>query len=239
MTEEPVWLNSVVAAAVPEELPVRASTRRALAQVLADDQSPRGRISGVVMADPALALRVLQHANSVEHRHFRFEIVAMEDAIHMLGTHTLAELDRERVILEWLRGLHHGLGLNRAVYAAFDPHRRILTTEQLVGTDFEPGFNRFSLALDRDGVFARLMAAPGALWLNAANRSGLIDQVPVDVRNLTGVESFMARSVWVGGQPVGLIYADRRSDDCALDARAYQGFQRLSALAESALERLV
>ena len=474
MTVEPAWLNSVVATASPEELPVRASTRRALAQVLANDQSPRGRIAAVVMADPALALRVLQRANTVEHRHFRFEIVALQDAIHMLGTHTLAELerqaplaeealdakrlayyqhgcgrallaallaqdwaeldrdrvpteialaallnhlgelyllargdarisrylemmehldvlpheaeyvtlslslealgyelavnwglpemvresmrarnarhlrplcvmlatqiarhassgwrrpgqlvdlsltaeileldlgslcdridrvlerfneyapdygltpldalplvtgpgelasldhpraavfclapradeldragavlisgaidDRETLILEWLRGLYRGLGLNRVLYVAFDPRRRTLMAEQLVGTDFEPSFNRFSLSLDGGGLFARLMAAPGALWLNEANRAELIDQVPPDVKNLTGVESFMVRSVWVGGRPDGLIYADRRSADCALDERAFQGFLRVSALAEAALERLV
>lgn len=473
MVVESAWLNSLVATARLEELPVRASTRRALAQVLADDQSSRGQISGVVMADPALALRVLQRANAVEHRHFRFEIVALQDAIHMLGTHTLAELerqaplaedvldaqrlehyqrgcgralfaallaqdwaeldrdrvpteialaallnnlgelyllahgdarisrylemmehldvlpheaeyvtlslslealgyelalawnlpemvresmrgrnarhlrplcamlaaqiarhafagwrhpgpasdlglvsellecdppilfdrldrvlecfnegavsyglaplealpraaghddlawfdrphavpfclvpradelehasaaltagrseDRETLVLDWLNGLHRGLGLNRVVYAAFDPDRRTLTAEQLVGTDFEPGFNRFSLSLDRDDVFARLMAAPGALWLNATNRAELDDQVPMGVKTLTRVEEFMARSVWVGGQPVGLVYADRRSANCALDTRAYQGFLRLSALGEAALERL-
>ena len=473
MVVESAWLNGLVATASLEELPVRASTRHALAQVLADDQSSRGRIAGVVMADPALALRVLQRANTVEHRHFRFEIVALQDAIHMLGTHTLAELerqaplaedvldaqrlehyqrgcgrawfaallaqdwaeferdrvpaeialaallnnlgelyllargdarisrylemmehldvlpheaeyvtlsaslealgyglacawnqpeivrkamrgrnarhprplyvmlatqiarhafagwrhpgqgrdlelvsellgcdpatlsdrldrvvdrfnerallygltplealpragghddltwfdrpcaapfclapradelerasaalsagqieDRETLVLEWLEGLHRGLGLNRVVYAAFDPDRRTLTAEQLVGTDFEPGFNRFNLALDRDGLFARLMAAPGAVWLNATNRAELSDQVPLDVKTLTRVEDFMARSVWVEGRLVGLVYADRRSTDCALDARTYQGFQRLSTLAETALERL-
>lgn len=473
MTVEAAWLNSVVATARPEELPVRASTRRALTQILADDQSPRGRIAGVVMADPALALRVLQRANVVEHRHFRFEIAALQDAIHMLGTQTLTELerqaplaedvldanrlahyrrscgrawlaallaqdwaeldrdrvpteialaallnnlgelyllahgdarinryldmmecvhvlpheaeyvtlsvslealgyglacawrlpemvresmrgrnarhlrplcvmlanqiarhacsgwrrpgqlvdlsltadildldlgtlcdridrvldrfnehaldyglapldalplitgpdapasldlpraavfclapradeldragaaltsgtieDRETLILEWLRGLHHGLGLNRVVYAAFDPRRRRLTTEQLIGTDFEINFNRFSLSLDRDGLFARLIETPGALWLNDTNRAELAEQVPMDVKILTGCASFMARSVWVGGRPIGLVYADRRTSDCALDAHAYQGFLHLSALAETALERL-
>jgi HD-like signal output (HDOD) protein len=470
-----LWLDEVIATARLDALPVQARTRRELARVLADEDAPLARIALVVMSDPGLALRVLQRANAVEHRHFRREIVGLEDAIHMLGLRTLAELerqaplaedvldarrlehyrggcgrallaallaldwaelerdrvpaeialaallnnlgelyllargdarisrylemmehldvlpheaeyvtlslslevlgyglacawnlpemaresmrgrnarhprplyvmlatqiarhafagwrhpgqrgdlglvsellecdpltlfdrldrvvdrfnervllygltplealpragghddlawfdrpcaapfclapradeleragtalsagrgeaDRETLVLDWLHGLHRGLGLNRVVYAAFDPDRRTLTADQLVGTDFEPGFNRFSLSLDRDGLFARLMAAPGALWLNATNRAELGDQVPLDVKTLTRVEDFMARSVWVAGRPVGLVYADRRSTDCVLDARAYQGFQRLSTLAEQALERLV
>jgi len=470
-----VWLDGLIATARLDELPVQARTRGELAQVLADAGAPLGRIALVVMSDPGLALRVLQRANAVEHRHFRREIVGLEDAIHMLGTRTLAELerqaplaeevldaqrlahyrngcgrallaarlaldwaelardrvpaeialaallndlgelyllvrgdarisrylemmahpdvrpheaeyvtlsasleelgyglacawnlpemvresmrarnarhprplyvmlstqiarhafagwrhpgqwddcallseflecepatlfdrldrvlehfnararlyglkplerwphaigdagltplgrrdrpcaapfclapradeleraaaalragrieDRETLVLDWLHGLHRGLGLNRVVYAAFDPGRRTLTAEQLVGTDFEPGFNRFSLSLDRDGLFARLMLAPGSLWLNAANWPRLRDRIPVDVKTLTRVESFVARSVWVGGRPVGLVYADRRSADCVLDARACRGFLRLSTLAEQALER--
>jgi HD-like signal output (HDOD) protein len=468
-----MWLDAVLATARLDELPVQARTRRELARVLADEEAPLARIALVVMSDPGLALRVLQRANAVEHRYFRREIVVLEDAIHMLGLRTLAELerqaplaeavldaqrlehyrrscgqallaallaldwaelerdrvpaeialaallnnlgelyllargdarinrylgmmehldvlpheaeyvtlsvslealgyelalawnlpemaresmrgrharhlrplyvmlatqiarhafagwrhpgqeidlglvskllecdpatlfdrldrvldrfneralmyglaplealprasgqhdlawldrpcaalfclapradeleraraalsaglveDREALVLGWLHGLHRGLGLNRVLYAAFDPDQRTLTAEQLVGTDFEPGFNRFSLSLDRGGLFARLMAAPGALWLNATNRAALDDQVPMDVKTLTRVEGFMVRSVWVGGQPIGLVYADRRSADCALDARAYQGFLSLSALGEAALERL-
>lgn len=469
-----LWLDEVIATARLDALPVQARTRRELARVLAEEDAPLGRIALVVMSDPGLALRVLQRANAVEHRHFRREIVALEDAIHMLGLRTLAELerqaplaetvlddrrlehyrrgcgrallaarlaldwaelerdrvpaeialaallnnlgelyllargdarinrylemmeehpdvlpheaeyvtlslslealgyglacawnlpemaresmrgrnarhprplyvmlatqiarhafagwchpgqgsdlglvsellecdpptlcdrldcvldrfnerallygltplealpragghddlawfdrpcaapfclapradeleracatltsgrigDRETLILDWLHGLHRGLGLNRVVYVAFDPHRRTLTAEQLVGTDFEPGFNRFSLSLDRGGLFERLMTAPGALWLNATNRAGLDEQVPTDVKALTRAEGFMTRSVWVKGRPVGLVYADRRSADCALDERACQGFLRLSALAETALERL-
>jgi len=463
------WLDELIATARLDELPVQARTRHELARVLSDKGASLGRIALVVMSDPGLALRVLQRANTVEHRHFRFEIATLEDAIHMLGTHTLAELerqaplaedvldakrlrhyqhgcgrallaallaldwaeidrdrvpteialaallnnlgelyllahgdaridryldmmecahvlpheaeyvtlslslealgyglacawnlpemaresmrgrnarhprplyvmlanqiarhafagwrhagqgrdlelvselrgcdpmtlfdrldrvigrfnqrallyglrplealprdeparldrlcaapfclapradewmraaralsadrinDRERLILAWLHGLHRGLGLNRVVYAAFDLPRQTLRAEQLVGTDFEPRFNRFSLSLDRGGIFAQLMAAPGALWMNEANHAELSDQVPTDVKNLTSVGHFMARSVWVAGRPVGLVYADRRSSDCALDARAYQGFLELSALAERALECL-
>ncbi|MGQ9830659.1 MAG: HDOD domain-containing protein [Thermochromatium sp.] len=464
------WLEQVIATARLDILPVQSPTRRELARVLADERASLGHIALVVMSDPGLALRVLQRANTVEHRHFRCEIVVLEDAIHMLGLRTLDELarqaplaeevldgrrleryrngcgrallaallardwaefdrdrvpaeialaallnnlgelyllargearinrylglieqhlavlpheaeyvtlslsleslgyalacawnlpemvresmrgrnarhprplyvmlatqiarhafagwhhpgqgndlelvcrllecdlptllsrleyvlerfnkcalwyglgplesprhadptwldqaytapfclapradeleraravlasdrvlDREALILEWLEGLHRGLGLNRVVYAAFDPHQRTLTAEQLVGTDFEPGFNRFSLSLDRGGLFEQLMTAPGALWLNANNRAELAEQVPPDVKNLTRVEEFMARSVWVKGRPVGLVYADRRSADCALDARAYRGFLNLSALAERALGRL-
>ncbi|WP_338115867.1 HDOD domain-containing protein [Thiocystis violacea] len=147
-------------------------------------------------------------------------------------------LDREVVIKILLRGLHRGLGLNRVVFAAYDPEAGVLTAEHLVGTDFEPGFNRFRLALDQSGLFGRLREAPFELWLNDENRAELLARVPSPVKDLTGVDGFFARSLWVGGHPIGLVYADRRAANCALDARGYQGFLRLIAEAESALETL-
>lgn len=146
--------------------------------------------------------------------------------------------DPEALIRTWLEGLQRGLGLNRAVYAVYDPQEEVLRPEQAIGTDFEPRFNRFDLRLAEGGIFARLIESPGAIWFDEG-RAGPDAWLPTAVRLLTGVGSFFARSLWAGGRPLGLIYADRRFASCALDARAYRGFIALSELAESALARLV
>ncbi|SDY36994.1 HD-like signal output (HDOD) domain, no enzymatic activity [Allochromatium warmingii] len=146
--------------------------------------------------------------------------------------------DRDTLIQTWLTGLHRGLGLNRVVYAAFDPERRMLTAEQTLGTDFEPGFNRLRQAVAESELLVALLRAPQVLWLDAHQHAAQWAQLPPAVKTLTGVESCFLRSVWVRGQPLGLLYADRRSPACALDARAYQGLQQLSALAETAWARV-
>jgi hypothetical protein len=144
---------------------------------------------------------------------------------------------RDAIIRTLLRGLHRGLGLNRVVFAVYDPATRSLIAEQMVGTDFEPGFNRFRLSIDQGGLFGRLLARPLELWVGEGARNDLWPEVPMSVRNLTGVDRFFVRSLWRAGQPLGLVYADRRSSDCDLDERGYQGFLRLVALAETCLER--
>ncbi len=466
-----VWFRAVTTDARPEELPLLARTRQDLATLLADERAPLRMIAMVIMSDPALALRVLQRANAVKHRHFSFEVTALEDAAHMLGTHTLAMMeldaalaeetldarriapylrgsgrallaallaldwaeidrdgfpkevsvaallnnlgelyllahgdarigrylemvelchvfpheaeyvslgesledlgrwlasqwglpemvresmrarnaqhlrtlcvmlatqtaryalsgwrhprqltdlrlvadmlnldiaalfgrinavltefnqrasqyglspirplptgldgeglaildrpressfclapraddfqaaiaalqagaanDRDACIKELLRGLHRGLGLNRVVFAVYDPRRQALVAEHLVGTDFEPRFNRFILPIEQGGLFSGMLDAPFELWLNDANRAELLPEIPDDIKDLVEVESFFAKSMWVGGQPLGMVYADRRSDSCGLDARGFLGFVQLISLAEQCLE---
>lgn len=449
------WLEVVTAQATPEELPILAWTRQEFATLLADDLAPLRKIALSVMADPALALRVLQRANAVPHRHFTAEVAMLEDAVHMLGTKTLlqleaaapladavleparlasyqrsagravlaaflahdwAEIDRDRLPAEvsvaallnhvgelfllahgdprinqylelveinhllpheaeylslgesleelgyqlsqqwhlpvmvreamrgrnaqyprtlgvmlatqiaghacshWQRpsqnadlcltaellalelpelaqrinavlhkfnqtaaqyalrplkllpaegipaavvtelafclipredeiaacravlaaassrdellmalvqGLHHGLGLNRAVFACYHPRLNTLTAEFLVGTDFEPRFNRFQLTVTQDSLMQELLATPTALWINADNADELLPRLPIAVRELTGSGCCFIAALWVDTQAIGIVYADRRSDTCQLDARSYARFTQL------------
>jgi HD-like signal output (HDOD) protein len=144
--------------------------------------------------------------------------------------------DRDAVIKELLHGLHRGLGLNRAVFAVYDVRRQALVAEQMVGTDFEPRFNRFMLPIEEGGLFGELLQAPCELWLNDANGAELAPRIPNSVMELVGVSGFFVKTLWVDGQPLGVVYADRRHAGCALDARAYQGFVQLIATAQRCLE---
>ncbi|NEX20111.1 HDOD domain-containing protein [Thiorhodococcus mannitoliphagus] len=144
--------------------------------------------------------------------------------------------DRTAIFRTMLRGLHRGLGLSRVVVALYDPERHAVRAEHLIGTDFEPGFNRFVLPMSEAGLFAGLVENAGGVWLGDEPSAGL--EMPEMVRALTGADSFFACSLRLGGQPLGLVYADRRDASCALDARSFQGFLRLVRMAEASLERL-
>ncbi|QIK38937.1 HDOD domain-containing protein [Caldichromatium japonicum] len=147
--------------------------------------------------------------------------------------------DRTSLILTWLAGLHRGLGLNRVVYATLDAATRTLSAEQLMGTDFEPAFNRFSLKLDEAGAFVRLLGRPGTHWLRTQGPDAVAEVLPPAVKILTGGVSCLVHVVWLGGQAIGLVYADRRAPTCALDARTYRGFSMLADLAGPVLARLM
>lgn len=137
-----------------------------------------------------------------------------------------------------LEALHHGLGLNRAVFARLGGERDapVLVAESLIGTDYQPHFNRFRLPLGGNGLFEALMKKPSAVWINAQNRAKLWPLVPEEVKALISVDSFYAMSVFAQGKPVGLLYADRHSRACQLDARAFEDFKRVGALTAKALE---
>jgi len=147
--------------------------------------------------------------------------------------------DKTQVLKALVRGLHHGLGLNRVAFAALSAQREYLVGEHLQGTDFEPEFNRFHLPLAEAGLFARLMDKPAAFWLKADNQAKAWPQVPERVRELVGVRSFFAMSLFVGDKPLGLVYADRRSSECELDARSYEAFRLLVRMAGQRIEQLL
>jgi len=145
---------------------------------------------------------------------------------------------RAQVLKTLVRGLHHGLGLNRVAFAGLSKDRELLAAEYLQGTDFEPAFNRFELPLAQGGLFTRLLDKPSAFWLKADNQARAWPQVPEGVRELVGVQGFFAMSLFVHGEPAGLIYGDRRCSQCHLDERAYEAFRLLVRLAGQQLERL-
>ncbi|MBK1695086.1 histidine kinase [Chromatium weissei] len=464
------WLTAVISNAAPEELPVLARTRREFAALLADELAPLRKIAMFIMGDPALALRVLQRANAVPHRHFSAEVALLEDAAHMLGTQTLvhleaeakvadavltdarlasyqrsagravlaavlahdwAEIDHDRfpaevslaallnhlgelfllahgdprinryldlveinhllpheaeylslgesleelghllaqrwklpemvreamrarnaqypralcvmlatqiarhafsswqrptlmsdlrlvadllalellplmrrintvliefnynagdygvkplkllpienaigisaswsvgfclapradevaacramftaeqapfsrdeVLIQLVRTLHHGVGLNRVVFARYHPRLQTLSAEFLVGTDFEPLFNRFRLVVDDDSVIQELLAVSRALWVNNDNAAELLPRIPSSVLELIGVKRFFMASLWVNTQVIGVVYADRRNESCQLDVRSFETFAQLVKQAGLCLARL-
>lgn len=133
--------------------------------------------------------------------------------------------------------MREGLGLNRAVFAKLMPDASVLHATSYTGTDYEPAFNHFRLSLEGDHLFSVVMRKPTGFWMNDGNRNKAWQHMPVDVARLIGVDSFFVLSVFVNGQPYGLFYADRRGPGCLLDARSFEDFKRLGALAASALTK--
>lgn len=153
----------------------------------------------------------------------------------------LASLNREQhaAILEsFIFALHRGLGLNRVIYARLerDPFP-VLTAEAVIGTDYEPEFNRFNLSLEGGHLFSRLMAKPMAFWLKGRSQKAAWNLVPTEIRNLTGTDQFLACSIFVQGRAIGMVYADRRHASCGIDERTFDHFKQICRMAVKALSR--
>lgn len=137
-----------------------------------------------------------------------------------------------------MRGLHDGVGMNRAVFTMLSPDRQSLQVRALAGTENDTHFNRLTLPLDGANLFSRLLERQQGVWLSDENRAKLWPLVPEDFRALIGTQSFFAMSIFVRDKAVGLFYADRHSDACGLDAHSYQHFKSLCTQAAAAMAML-
>lgn len=135
-------------------------------------------------------------------------------------------------------GMHDGIGLNRVVFALLTQEKQELRARAIAGADNDPVFKRFAIELNGMHLFTRLMEKSQALWINDTNRVKFWPLVPRPFQRIIGCNSFMVLSVFVKGKAVGLFYADRHSDSCALDAHAYHRFKQLGLLAAQAMEHV-
>jgi HDOD domain len=150
-----------------------------------------------------------------------------------LGKMELNELMRKTV-----HGMHDGIGLNRAVFCMLTPKGDKLTSRYMLGSDNDPIFSRFEIALNQPHLFTRLMEKQVSLWINDDNRKKFWPLMPDETKVLIKTNSFFAMSIHVNNEPIGLFYADRRSLDCKLDEPAYKQFRQICQFAAKGLANL-
>lgn len=123
-----------------------------------------------------------------------------------------------------LRVMQFGLGLNRVVFAVLARDGESLRAEHMVGTLHEPEFSHFVIQRSALGPLEAVLEDDAPTWWGR-HYAGVA--LPEAIQTLTGgVDAFYA-PVRDQGQVIGMVYADRRSRQNALDDRAFQGFCRV------------
>lgn len=159
---------------------------------------------------------------------------ALRELYQGIGRLNFSELMRMAV-----HCMHDGIGLNRAVFAQLRKHPDKLVASYSIGSDNDPSFSRFEIGLDQAHLFTRLLEKQVSLWVNDDNREKFWPLVPAPFKLLIKTNSFFTMSIHVGGKPVGLFYADRRSADCGLDDAAYQQFRQVCQIVAKGLANLI
>lgn len=137
-----------------------------------------------------------------------------------------------------MRGFHDGLGLNRVVFAILSLDHSQLHARHLAGTDNDPVFSQFAIALEPANLFTHIIKKQQSVWINDDNRKRFWPMVPVALQRLIRTDSFMASSIFARGKSVGMFYADRHLTECHLDIECYNRFKHLSRLVAAGIERL-
>jgi HD-like signal output (HDOD) protein len=131
-----------------------------------------------------------------------------------------------------------GLGLRRLWFGVLDQTGRKVEPKQtlLLDAGLLPG--ELSYEIKSTHLFARLMGKMQGVWFGAAQRDKLAVLLPEMLRKKIGGRDFFAMSVFVKGQPFGMIYADGGAMRTQLGERDYSAFKTLCVAANEALERI-
>ena len=147
-------------------------------------------------------------------------------------------VEQKKIIAITMKALHDGIGLNRVVFATIDTENKSLIAHAVSGTENDPSFNRFHLSLKQPHLFFHLMEKMQGIWLNDTNREKFWPLIPKEFQRVIMVNSFLAMSIFVNDQPIGLIYADRHTKDCILDIHSYQYFKTVCLQFSKSLGRV-
>ncbi|MFO7602574.1 MAG: HDOD domain-containing protein [Gammaproteobacteria bacterium] len=147
-------------------------------------------------------------------------------------------VDKKEIVATTMAALHDGIGLNRVVFVRLDSEAHCLRAYAVAGTENDPNFNRFHLSLKQPHLFHHLMEKMQGIWINDQNREKLWPMVPKEFQRMIMVNSFLAMSIFVDDKPLGLVYADRHTRDCVLDAHSYQYFKTVCLQFAKSLARV-
>ena len=111
----------------------------------------------------------------------------------------------------------------RVMFATIDAERTRLRTRFALGGTRDDALRQFDVDLGQRHLFSMLIRRPQSVWLHRGNAKRYQAHLPADLRRIFGPEGAFLMSVFVGDQPLGLLYADGRG----LNATGYDQFRRL------------
>lgn len=163
---------------------------------------------------------------------------ALKAAVEEIERHLDGSLNLNQILALLLKGLHHGLGLSRVVFATVTPDGQRVKSRFTLGVPTHEALRHLEFPLKSPDLFGRLMAKMQGVWLNAENQARYWPMIRPELRAMIGEGEFLAMSLFVGNKPFGLIYADRGRAGCPLDTHTYEGFKRLCLLAVRSIASL-
>jgi len=140
---------------------------------------------------------------------------------------------------EVTRLMHDGAGLNRVTFVAFNREKGALQAKFSVGADSDLRFCGLTIDASNPNLFSQLLRRPDALWVKSGDWERYGSMIPEVLSGLNASHSFFGYSIVVRGKPIGVFYADRRSELCQLDKLSFARFKRLGMLAQREAQQML
>lgn len=164
--------------------------------------------------------------------------LAYREALKGIEEHLDGTLTVNQMSAVILKGLHAGLGLSRIIFAMITPDGTRVKSRFTLGITAEDPLRHFEFELAGKDLFSQLMGKMQGVWLSDNNREKLWPMISPRLQTLLGTGNFYTMSLYNGSKPIGLIYADRGTGECALDPLTYTDFKMLCLQAARGLSKV-
>lgn len=158
--------------------------------------------------------------------------------LHELTTMLHEKIDINAVLGTIMEGSYRALGMERTVVAFVTGNDEILHAKYVLGDEkdkLERCF-RFPVAAGQKNLFAHILTAKEACWVNVRNLMEYEALLSPDIKQCLGVTEFLVMPIWIGNKGKGLIYADGKLSGRRLTAEEFQTFTHFSEYASIAIE---
>ena len=152
-------------------------------------------------------------------------------ALHLAG---VQGVPTNQVMALAVRALAEGLGMQRIAFTLLMAAENALRARYVQGVTPTDPLHALRISLEKQHIFTKLLQKPQSFWLNADNYTQFSPHLPPELVAQIGAKSFCAMSIFVGAQPVGLIYADSGLDGTVNEFH-YTHFKQICILASKAL----
>jgi HD-like signal output (HDOD) protein len=139
-----------------------------------------------------------------------------------------------------LKGIHHGVGIERVTLVIFDKSHQKLVAKYVVGKGTEKWGERFILRYERSlsGFLYNLFESDQAIWVGGSEHKRIAQFLTSEYQGITGQKDFFIAPLTAQGRRVGVIYADMGLSSRSLDKSYFIGYSQFIQQAKLALNIL-
>lgn len=139
-----------------------------------------------------------------------------------------------------VKGLHHGVGLERVSICLIDPKVTTMTPKYLLGDDTDCWRLdlKFPVHSEQDNLFAYCLHSRKNIWLKPKEDHPFTHLINKKMDRLLDVDNCMLSSVYAGSRAIGLIIVDRGRKGAPITAEQSDSFEHFSQQARASLAML-
>lgn len=152
----------------------------------------------------------------------------------------MADFNINSVFKTILKGIHHGVGIERVSLVIFDKSHQKLVAKYVMGKGTEKWGERFVLRYERSlsGFLHNLFESNQAIWVGDSEYKKITQFLSSEYQGITGQKDFFIAPLTAQGRKIGVIYADMGFSSRPLDKSYFTGYSQFIQQAKLALNIL-